>query len=112
MKISTGSKQLDSILGGYIYHRRDKTKTYGSQRVPEHECQRSIKYVADCVESGLLSLRFTVNLVSVRNICVLNGRILRYSRVRKDTALAYHVCYCAGRQLYGLETSTIADLCY
>lgn len=57
------------------------------------------------VVSGLLSiLRFMVNSVSLWNNCILNVGMLRTSRMREDTTLTYYGCYCAGQQLYDLDT--------
>lgn len=64
-----------------------------------------------CVVSGLLSIpRFLVNSVSLRNSCILNVWMLRFSRMRKDTALAYDVCYCAGQQTYNPENCSFSNM--
>lgn len=63
------------------------------------------------VESGLLSiLRFMVNSVSLWNNCILKVGVLRTSRMREDTNLAYDGCYCAGQQLFDLDACNFSNM--
>lgn len=63
------------------------------------------------VESDLPSIfRFMVNSVSLRSSCMLRVGTLRTSRMWKDTTLAYDGCYCAGQQIYDLDTCNFSNM--